>query len=125
MFKRLVLSMLMVLASGGVFAVGKTFDAAAFNQALQSGKPVLVAVHADWCGTCRAQDPLLTELLQRSEFKNFAAFRVDYDSQKDAVKRFKVATQSTLIVFKDGKEVGRSIGDTRRESLAALMNKAL
>jgi thioredoxin 1 len=119
------LALFVLFSSGLAFAVGKPFDAAAFEQLQQSGKPILVAVHADWCPTCRAQDPLLTELLQTPEFKNFSAFRVDFDAQKDAVKRFKVATQSTIIVYKGGKEVGRSIGDTQRESLAALMKKAL
>jgi len=125
MRRRIFLAVVLFLTSGLALAVGTTFDAAAFDQAQKSGKPILIAVHADWCPTCRAQDPLLTELLQKPEFKDFAAFRVDYDGQKDAVKRFKVPMQSTLIVFKGGKEVGRSTGETRKDALAALMQKAL
>ena len=51
-------------------------------------------------------------------------FRVDFDSQKDAVKRFGARMQSTLITFKDGKETGRSVGDTDPASIAALVAKA-
>jgi thioredoxin 1 len=52
-------------------------------------------------------------------------FRVDFDSQKEAVKSFRATTQSTLIVFKGDKERGRSVGDTNAASIAALLEKAL
>jgi len=45
--------------------------------------------------------------------------------QKDVVKNFKVTMQSTLIVFKGGKEVGRSTGDTKKDSIADLLKKAI
>jgi hypothetical protein len=35
-----------------------------------------------------------------------------YDSQKDELKKFNVSTQSTMVVFKNAKEVARSVGDT-------------
>jgi thiol-disulfide isomerase/thioredoxin len=124
MLHRNIFAVFALLFSGLAFAVGKPFDQAAFDSANASGKPILVAVHADWCPTCKAQDPLLTELLKQPQYKDFVAYRVDYDSQKDVVKRFKVPMQSTLLVFKGGKEVGRSTGETRKDELAALMKKA-
>jgi len=51
--------------------------------------------------------------------------RVDFDQQKPVVKAFKADRQSTLIVFKDGREVGRSLGDTSEEGIAGLLKKAL
>jgi thioredoxin 1 len=124
MFRRTAVVLVALFFSGLAFAVGKPFDQAAFDSANASGKPILVAVHADWCPTCKAQDPLLTELLKQPEYKDFITFRVDYDAQKDVVKHFKVPMQSTLLVFKGGKEVGRSTGETRKAALADLMNKA-
>jgi hypothetical protein len=50
---------------------------------------------------------------------------VDFDSQKDAVKYFGARMQSTLIAFKGEKETGRSVGDTNRSSIAALLSKTL
>jgi hypothetical protein len=41
------------------------------------------------------------------------------------VRWFKATSQSTLIVFKDSKETGRSVGDTDPASIAALLDKAL
>jgi hypothetical protein len=46
-------------------------------------------------------------------------------SQKEVVRRFGARMQSTLVVFKGNKEEGRSVGDTDRKSIAALLNKAL
>jgi hypothetical protein len=52
-------------------------------------------------------------------------FRVDFDAQKAVVKQFKAQMQSTLIVFKGSAEQGRSVGDTRQASIAALLDKSL
>jgi thioredoxin 1 len=101
------------------------YTPAAFEAALKAGKPVLVAVHADWCPTCKAQEPILSGLRDDPAFKGLVEFRVDYDAQKDVVKRFGVRMQSTLIVFKGGSEVARSVGDTSEASIKALLAKAV
>jgi thiol-disulfide isomerase/thioredoxin len=108
-----------------VFAIGQRFDQATFDRLQKAGKPTLVMVHADWCPTCRAQEPVISELLKSPEFSTIAALRVDFDGQRDVVKSFKVVQQSTLIVFKGGKEVGRSVGDTRKQGIEALLKQAL
>jgi thiol-disulfide isomerase/thioredoxin len=107
------------------FAAGQKFDQASFDALLRSGKPTLVMVHADWCPTCRAQAPIVSELLKKPELSVITALRVDFDAQADVVKAFRVTQQSTLIVFKAGHEVGRSIGDTRPESIEALLKRAI
>ena len=101
------------------------FDATAFAAAQKNGKPILVAVHASWCPTCKAQRPILSDLLAGPKFGNFTYFVIDFDSQKDLVQRFGVRKQSTLIAFKGSQEEARSVGDTNRDSIAALLNKAL
>jgi thioredoxin 1 len=113
------------LAAGPALAAEATFDTVTFDALQKEGKPILVAVHADWCPTCRAQAPVVLELLKTPEFQGVTALRVDFDKQKDIVKTFKVQYQSTLIVFKGGKEVGRSTGDTKKDAVAALLKKSL
>jgi thioredoxin 1 len=108
-----------------VLAIGQRFDQASFDSLLKAGKPTLVMIHADWCSTCRAQQPVVSNLLKSPEFSGVTALRVDFDAQKDVVKSFKVVQQSTLILFKAGREVGRSTGDTREESIEALLRRAL
>jgi thioredoxin len=103
----------------------KTFESASFAAAQQAGKPILVAIHASWCPTCKAQKPILSELMAEPKFKNLVYFVVDFDSQKEAVKYFGARVQSTLITFKGATETGRSVGDTEPSSIAALLNKTL
>ena len=103
----------------------RTYDPAAFAAAQKAGKPILVAIDASWCPTCAKQRPILSELMADPKFKGLVYFVVDFDSQKDAVRFFGARTQSTLIAFKGERETGRSVGDTDRSSIAALLNKAL
>jgi thioredoxin 1 len=113
------------LVAPAVATETKTFDPESFAAAQKAGKPIFVAVHASWCPTCKAQKPILSELMADPKFKNLLYFIVDFDSQKDAVKYFNVRTQSTLIAFKGTTETGRSAGDTERASIAALLNRTL
>jgi thioredoxin 1 len=126
MFKFIrALILLPFLAVGTALASNQAFDQAAFDALQQQGKPILVMIHADWCPTCKAQEPIIGELLKTPELQSIVALRVDFDKQKTVVKAFKVQYQSTLIVFKGGKEVGRSTGDTRKDRIAALLRKAI
>ena len=102
-----------------------TFDAKAFADAQKAGRPILIAIHAPWCPTCKAQAPILSELRADPKFKNLAYFVIDFDSQKDLVNRFGARMQSTLIAFKGDKEEGRSVGDTKRDSIYALVGKSI
>ena len=101
------------------------FSADAFKAAQAAGNPILVEIHADWCPTCKAQNPILDKLTSAAKFKDLKVFRVDFDAMKPVVKEFGAQMQSTLIVFKGSAEQGRSVGDTREASIEALLNKSL
>jgi thioredoxin 1 len=103
----------------------KPFDAKAFAAAQKEGKPIVVDIFAVWCPICRAQNPILTQLIRDPKYKDLVAFKVDFDTEKDTVRAFKAQQQSTLIVFKGATETGRSVGDTNKDSIAALLDKAL
>ncbi len=114
------------LAAPPAFATEtKTFDPQSFAAAQKEGRPILVGIHASWCPTCKAQDPILGELMAEPKYKNLVYFMVDFDGQKDAVKYFGARMQSTLIAFKGPVETGRSVGDTNRASIATLLGKTL
>ncbi len=125
MLKRFLLFFIALLFSAQLLAAGKPFDQATFNQAQKDGKSILVAIHADWCPTCRAQAAIIEKLSKNEEFKSLVILRVDFDNQEDVVKAFRTNRQSTLIVFKGTQEVGRSLGDTRETTINALLKKAL
>ena len=101
------------------------YDVKSFTAAQAAGKPILVEIHASWCPTCKAQEPILGNLERQDKFKNLVVFRVDFDSQKDAVKAFGARMQSTLITFKGSQETGRSVGDTNPASIATLLDKTI
>jgi thiol-disulfide isomerase/thioredoxin len=111
--------------AAAAWAAAQPYDQAGFEAAQAAGKPILVEVHADWCPTCRAQEPIISELMQDPKNAGFVVLRVDFDKQKDVLKRFRAQYQSTLIVFKGKKEVSRSTGETRRDAIAAQLAKAL
>ena len=126
--RSVLIATLIATAAAGAPAIAAethTYDQASFAAAEKAGKPILVAVHASWCPTCKAQKPILSELMADPKFKNLVYFVVDFDNQKDAAKLFGARMQSTLVAFKGDKETGRSVGDTDRASIAALLNKTL
>lgn len=101
------------------------YTKAALDSTLAAGKPAIVHFHATWCPTCRVQKPLAESLLAEPKRKNLTLFVADYDTDAALKKQLGVTYQSTFVVFKDGKEVGRSTAKTSREEIAALFDKAL
>ena len=116
--------MLAVIAAPSL-AVEVPFNQTQFDSMIAAGKPVAVVFHADWCPTCRAQAPLLKELTQTPELKGLTLFVANFDTEKALKKSLGVAKQSTVVVFKDGKERARSTGDTQQAGLAALLRRAI
>lgn len=103
----------------------KPYAQAEFDKLNAEGRGVVLAIHAPWCPTCKAQIPIQSELMSSPAFKDVTMMTIDFDSQKDLLKIFKVTMQSSIIAFKGGKEVGRSVGDTTRNGIEALYKKTL
>lgn len=113
---------------GTSFSVGAAehpFTQAAFDKALASGEPLVVDFAASWCPTCKAQKPVVDALMKEPKRQSLTLLKADYDTETALKKRLNVAQQSTFVVFKGGKEVGRSTGQTDRTEIAQLFDKAL
>lgn len=121
----LVLAATLPLVLSTAASAEEKFTPAALETAQKAGKPVLVEIAAPWCPTCRAQKPIIEGLAKSEKYKNFVFLKVDFDSQKDDVRKLNARSQSTLIVYKGPSEVGRSVGDTNPASVEALLAKAL
>ncbi len=121
------------LVCGAAFAVNaqtpgagqSQFSAAAFKAAQGAGKPIVVEVHADWCGVCAKQKPISASLRAKPDFKNAAFFVVDFDKQADALKMLKVTNQSTIITFKGATETSRTTGVSDPKRIEDQFRKAL
>lgn len=96
------------------------FTREAFQAAQAEGKTIMIAVHADWCTTCRAQEPALEAVILEDMFKDVVVLRVDYDAQRDVMFELEVFNRSTLIVYTGTEEVARAYAINRIEEVRDL-----
>jgi thiol-disulfide isomerase/thioredoxin len=120
---RIIMAFVAIVAVSLRVEAAQPFNAQAFQAAQAAGKAILVDVTAPWCPTCRKQKPLIQAI--EKEKPNLVVYEVDFDTAKETLRRFRVQTQSTLIVFKGKDEVGRSTGDTDPARIRALVAKGL
>lgn len=125
LFKSILFAGLAVISVLSFAGEVKPYAQAEFDKLNAEGKGVVLAIHAPWCPTCKVQSPIQSELMSSPAFKDVTMMTIDFDSQKDVLKNFKVIMQSTIISFKGGKEVGRSVGDSTRAGIEALYKKTL
>lgn len=90
---------------------------------LGSAAPVLVDFYADWCGPCKMVAPLVDELAQ-AHVGRLLVVKVDTDGAQDVAQKLGIRSIPTLVVFRDGGEVGRSVG-FEPEKVRALALEAL
>ena len=94
------------------------FNANSFNEAIASGT-TLVDFWATWCGPCRMQAPIL-DSFEAEQGAAVKVGKVDVDEEPDVAARFGISNIPTLIAFRDGKEIGRSVGVTDMNGLKTL-----
>ena len=80
-----------------------------FWQTIQQTKIAIVDFYGEWCNPCKALAPILTELAQDYEGKAYFA-KIDIDRNRRITGQFGVQSVPMVIVFKDGKPVGRLPG---------------
>jgi thioredoxin 1 len=100
----------------------KTYDPASFKAAQAAGNPIVIDIAASWCPTCAAQKPIIQSLVNDPAYSQMVLFHVDFDSQKEVVRKFGAQMQSTLIAYSGSTETGRSVGDTKPASIKALFS---
>ncbi len=76
---------------------------------LGSEAPVLVDFYADWCGPCKMIAPIMDEVAQAHVGRLLVA-KVDTDHAPSLSQKLGIRGVPTLILFKDGAEVSRSVG---------------
>ena len=91
-----------------------TFNKELFDKAQTDGKVVVVSSWVKYCSSCASQMKVLNKA--KNEFNNIEYFTFEVKN-KEISKLLNVQYQTTLLIFKDNKEVYRSIGETSREEI--------
>ena len=89
-----------------------TYKKELFDKALLDGKVVVVSSWIKYCTSCASQMKILNKA--KNEFDNIEYFAFDV-TNKEIAKFFNVQYQTTLLIFKNNKEVYRSLGETTKE----------
>ena len=95
-------------------AIGKetTYSKELFDKALSDGKVVVVSSWIKYCTSCASQMKVLDKA--KNDYDNIEYFTFDV-TNKEIAEFFNIQYQTTLLIFKDNKEVYRSIGETTKE----------
>lgn len=95
-----------------------------FKQEIDGDKPVLVDFWANWCNPCKMQAPILHEFAEEMGDK-VKVIKVDVDEVSALCYEYEVASIPTIMVFKNGQLVERSVGLTSKAGLSDLVIKHL
>ena len=89
-----------------------TFDKKLFDKAQANGKVVVVSSWIKYCTSCASQMKVLDKA--KNDFNNIEYFKFEV-TNKEIAKLLNVQYQTTLLIFKDNKEVYRSMGETTKD----------
>lgn len=80
------------------------FSPSLYDAAIADGKTVILDFHADWCSTCRANEPIIKRVFSTNTDTNLVGFKVNYDTETALKRTFNVRSQATIIkTSKNGK----------------------
>jgi thiol-disulfide isomerase/thioredoxin len=89
-----------------------TFNKELFNKAQSDGKIVIVSSWVKYCTSCASQMKVLDKA--KNDFENIEYFKFDVRN-KEIANLLNVQYQTTLLIFKDNKEIYRSVGETSKD----------
>jgi thioredoxin 1 len=93
-----------------------------FKELIQSEQPVLVDFHAEWCGPCHMQSPILKEVAAEVKGKG-RIIKIDVDKNQALAGQYQVRGVPTLILFRNGQPVWRQSGVAQKQQLIDLFHQ--
>lgn len=94
------------------------------QEVLESSVPVLVDFWAPWCMPCRMLAPIIEKLAEENEGK-LKVCKLNTDENQNIAAQYGIQGIPTLIVFKEGKEVSRTVGAMSKEKLQEKLDPIL
>lgn len=80
-----------------------------FENILGSKEICICDFSASWCGPCRMMAPILEDVSDKYKRKYYF-YQIDIDSAEELAEKFNVEVVPTIIIFRKGKEIGRTTG---------------
>lgn len=99
-------------------------DANFEEKVLQSDKPVIVDLWAEWCGPCKMIGPIIDEIAKDYEGKVVCA-KIDVDSNPEVPTKYRVRNIPTILFFKDGELKDKQVGAVPKNTLTAKLEPLL
>ena len=94
------------------------------QEVLESSIPVLVDFWAPWCMPCRMLEPIIEKLAEENQGK-LKVCRLNTDENQNIAAQYGIQGIPTLIVFKEGREIGRTVGAMSKEKLQEKLDPIL
>ena len=91
-----------------------------FEEVIKSETPVLVDFYADWCGPCKAMEPVIKEVAGMVKDKT-RVIKVNIDKNLKAAQAYNVQAVPTFILFKNGQPVWRHPGMIDKNNLLSVL----
>ena len=117
--KILILTICMFAFNVNAMEKKTTFDQESFNKAKSEGKVIVISSWIEYCSSCAKQMKILQTAKKEGELSDIKFDNIEYFSfdvmNRDIADAFNVIYQTTLLIFKDCKEVYRSIGETTED----------
>ncbi|MFV0443633.1 MAG: thioredoxin [Planctomycetaceae bacterium] len=92
------------------------------TEVIQSTEPVLVDFWAPWCGPCKMLAPTIDDLASEYQGK-VKVGKVNTDSARQVSIKYQIQSIPTLMLFKDGQVVERTMGAQPKQMIANMLNK--
>ncbi len=99
-----------------------TFTKEIFNKAQLDGKTVVISSWIKYCSSCASQMKALRDV--EKDFKNLVYLNFDV-REKEIAQQLNIQFQTTLVIYKNNKEVYRSLGELRKDKIYKAINSVI
>jgi thioredoxin 1 len=93
-----------------------------FDQSVASGAQIFVKIGASWCPPCQKLSPIIVQLA--SEFNSILFIEVNFDSFQELANRYGVRSIPTVLLFKNGTHINRTVGFKDKSFWAELIRSS-
>jgi len=95
-----------------------------FNKLINSERPILIDFHATWCGPCKMLSPIIQEIKEDFGDK-IRVIKIDVDKNPELSKKLEIMSMPTMMIFKNGKNLWRTVGVQTKSAIALKIEESL